>query len=60
MNLLYVTIDNTLYAHYAGAEAYPDGDYPFPPEPNDVPDYTGAINANPHAAIETTHGLAQK
>ena len=37
MNLLYVAIDNTLYAHYAGAEAYPDGDYHFPPKPDDVP-----------------------
>ena len=60
MNLLYLAIDNTLYAHYAGAEAYPDGDYPFPPEPNDVPDYTGAVDANARAAIKTTHGMAQK
>jgi len=60
INLLYVAIDNTLYAHYAGAEAYPDGDYPFPPEPDDVPDYTGAVDANARAAIKMTHGMAQK
>jgi len=59
-NLLYVAIDNTLYAHYAGVEAYPAGDNPFPPEPDDVPDYTGAVDANARAAIKTTHGLAQK
>jgi hypothetical protein len=47
MNLLYVAIDDTPYAHYAGGEAYPDADYPFPNEPNGVPDYTGAINATP-------------
>jgi hypothetical protein len=40
MNLLYVAIDDTLYAHYAGSEAYPDADYPFPDKPDDVPDYT--------------------
>jgi hypothetical protein len=42
---------DTLYAHYAGGEAYPNADYPFPDKPDDVPDYTGTINANAHAAI---------
>jgi hypothetical protein len=37
MNLLYVAIDDTLYAHYAGAEAYPNNDYPFPPSPPTCP-----------------------
>ncbi len=60
MNLLYVAIDDTLYAHYAGGEVHPDDDYPFPDEPADVPDYTGAINVNAHAAIKTTHAMAQK
>jgi len=60
MNLLYVAIDNTLYAHYASAEAYPDGDYPFPPKPDDMPDYTGAVDANARAAIKMTHIMAQK
>jgi hypothetical protein len=59
MNLLYVTIDDTLYAHYAGGEAYPNDNYPFPDKPADVPDYTGAINANARAAIKTTHDMAQ-
>jgi hypothetical protein len=60
MNLLYVAINDTLYAHYAGGEAYPDDDYPFPNKPADVPDYTGAIDANARAAIKTTHAMAQK
>jgi len=60
MNLLFVAINNTHYAHYAGTEACPDGDYPFPPEPDDVPNYTGAVDANARAAIKTTHGMAQK
>ena len=36
-NLLYVAIDNTLYAHYAGAEAYPAGDNPSPLSPTTCP-----------------------
>jgi hypothetical protein len=60
MNLLYVAIVDTLYAHYAGGEAYPDADYPFPNEPGDVPVYTGAIDANARAAIKTTHAMAEK
>ena len=60
MNLLYVAIDPTLYAHYAGGEAYPIADYPFPPEPTDVPDYTGATDANTRLNIKTTHAMAVK
>jgi hypothetical protein len=60
MNLLYVAIDDTLYAHYAGGEAYPDDDYPFPDEVADVPGYTGAVDTNARAAIKTTHAMAQK
>jgi hypothetical protein len=60
MILLYVAIDDTLYAHYAGGEAYPDDNYPFPNEFADVPDYTGAVDANACAAIKTTHTMAQK
>jgi hypothetical protein len=60
MNLLYIAIDDTLYAHYASGEAYPDDDYPFPNKVTAVPDYTGALNANASAAIKTTHAMAQK
>ncbi len=60
MNLLYIAIDDTLYAHYAGGKAYPDDDYPFPDKVTDVPDFTGAIDANARAAIKRTHTMAQK
>ena len=60
MNFLYVAIHPTLYTHYAGGEAYPINDYPFPPEVNDVPDYTGAIDSNDRVAIKTTHTMALK
>ena len=60
MNLLYVAINDTLYAHYAGGEAYPDTNYSFPDKPDNVPDHTGAIDANARAAIKTTHAMAQK
>ena len=60
MNLLYVAIDDTLYAHYSGGKAYPDANYPFPPKPNNVPDYTGAIDTNACTAIKMMHRLAQK
>ena len=43
MNLLYVAIDDMLYSHYSSGEAYPIADYPFPPEPDNVPDYTGPL-----------------
>jgi hypothetical protein len=42
------------------AVRYPDDNYPFPNKPADVPDYTGAIDANACAAIKTTHAMAQK
>ena len=54
MNLLYVAIDPTLYAHYARSEAYPINGYPLPPEVNDVPNYTSAVDSNYCAAIITT------
>ena len=60
MNLLYVAIDDTLYSHYSSGEAYPIANYPFPPKPDNVPDYTGAVNTNQRAAIKTTQSLAQK
>ena len=60
MNLFYIAIDDTLYAHYAGGNAYPDDNYSFPNEVADVPDYTGAVDVNTHAAIKTMHAMAQK
>jgi hypothetical protein len=46
MNLLYVAINPTLYRHYSGIKAYPNSDYPFPPEVVDVPNYSGCTNTN--------------
>jgi hypothetical protein len=60
MNLLYVAINPTLYSHYSGGEAYPDADYPFPPEVTDVPNYIGCTNTNNRANIKVTHGMALK
>jgi hypothetical protein len=60
MNLLYVAVNPNLYKHYAGNEAYPDGDYPFPNEVPNVPDYTGTIDFNDCTAKKCTHGMALK
>jgi hypothetical protein len=59
MNLLYIAIKDTLYAHYAGSEMYPDDNFPFPDKVTDVPDYTGAVIGNARAAINTTLTMAQ-
>jgi hypothetical protein len=60
MNLLYVAVNPDLYKHYAGNEAYPNRDYPFPNKGPDVPNYTGAINSNNRAAKKCTHEMALK
>jgi hypothetical protein len=60
MNHLCVAIDPTLYSHYSGGKAYPDVDYPFPPEIVDVPNYSGCTNTNDHANVKVTHGMALK
>ncbi len=54
MNLLFVVVDPDLYKHYAGNKAYPNGDYPFPNEVPDVPNYTGTINSNDCATKKCT------
>ncbi len=60
MNLLYVAVNPDLYKHYAGNVAYPDRDYPFPNEVPDVPNYTGTIDSNNHAAKKCTHRMVLK
>ncbi len=60
MNLLYVAVNPNLYKHYAGNKAYPDGDYPFPNEVPDMPNYTGTVNSNDHATKKCTHGMVLK
>jgi hypothetical protein len=54
VNLLYLSINPTLYGHYFGGKAYPDADYPFPPEVMDVPNYSGCTNINDHAKVQGT------
>jgi hypothetical protein len=58
MNLLYVAIDPTLYGHYFGGKAYPNADYPFPPEIADVTNYSGCTDTNDCANVKVTHGMA--
>jgi hypothetical protein len=60
MNLLYVAIDLTLYGYYSGGKAYPDADNPFPPEVEDVPNYSGCTNTNNCTNVKVTHGMALK
>jgi hypothetical protein len=60
MNLLYIAIDPTLYGHYSGGKAYPNVDYPFPPEVVDVPNYSGCTDTNNSANVKVTHGMALK
>jgi hypothetical protein len=58
MNLLYIAINPTLYGHYSGGKAYPDADYPFPPEVTGVPNYSGCTDTNNCANVKVTHGMA--
>ncbi len=60
MNLLYVAINPTLHGHYAGSKAYPNADYPFPPEVANNPKYSGSTNTNNHANVKVTHSMALK
>jgi hypothetical protein len=60
MNLLYVAIDPTLCSHYSSSKAYPNADYPFPPEIVDVLNYSGCASNNNHANVQVTHSMALK
>ncbi len=60
MNLLYIAVDPILYKHNLGGEAYPDADYPIPPEVADVPNYSGCTDTNDCANVKVTHGMALK
>ena len=54
MNLLYCALPPELYANYTD-EAYPAGNYPFPGEVDDVPDYAMATSDNDRATIKAQH-----
>jgi hypothetical protein len=60
MNLLYVTVDPTLYTHFLSGEAYPTNQYPFPNYIDEVPNFTSCNNDNDCAAAKITHAIALK
>ena len=59
-NTLHVAVDPSLYTHYSAGEAYPDKQYPFPTNIDEVPDFTACNDNNNHAAAKITHVIAQK
>ena len=59
MNLLYVAVPPTVYAHYT-AEPYPVGMYPYPPRPTDAPNFVGANGSNEREARKVTHAIETK
>lgn len=59
MNLLYVAVPPTVYAHYT-VEPYPVGMYPYPPRPTDAPNFVGAHGSNEREARKVTHALETK
>jgi hypothetical protein len=46
MNLLYVAVDPALYNHYLDGKACPAGQYPFPNDVDEVPNFTTCNNDN--------------
>ena len=60
MNLLYVMVDPGLCTHYSAGKAYPDDDYPFPDDVNEVPDFMACNNDNNHATAKITHTILLK
>jgi hypothetical protein len=60
MNLLYVAVDPALYTHYLAGEAYPAGQYSFPNDVDEVPNFTTCNNNNNHAASKIMHTIAPK
>jgi hypothetical protein len=60
MNLLYVAVDPALYTHYSAGEAYPAGQYPFPNDVDEVPNFSTCNDDNDWAAAKITHAIALK
>jgi hypothetical protein len=60
MNLLYVAVDTALYTHYLAGKAYSAGQYPFPNDIDEVPNFTTCNDDNDRAAARITHGIALK
>jgi hypothetical protein len=58
MNLLYVAVNLALYTHYSAGEAYPTGQYPFPNDVDEIPDFTTCSDNNDRAEAKITHAIA--
>jgi hypothetical protein len=52
ISLLYVKVDPFLYTHYSASKAYPNAEYPFPDNVNEVPNFTACTNNNKHTAAK--------
>ncbi len=59
MNLLYVAVPPSVYAHYT-AEPYPVDMYPYPPRPTDAPVFIGAADNNDREARKIAHAIDVK
>ncbi len=55
-----MAVDPALYIHYSAGKAYPTGQYPFPNDVDEVPDFTTCNNDNNCAAAKITHTIALK
>jgi hypothetical protein len=62
VNLLYITVDPSLYTHHSTGEAYPHAMDPFPNNVDGVvPNFTTCTNNNKPAAVnKITHAILLK
>ncbi len=59
MNLLYVAVPPSVYAHYTN-KPYPAGMYPYPPRPTDAPNFAGAVGGNERENRKIAHAIEVK
>ena len=59
MNLLYVAVPPSVYAHYTN-EPYPENMYPNPPRPSDAPNFIGAADNNDRESQKIAHAIDVK
>jgi hypothetical protein len=52
INLLYMAVGPSLYAHYSAGKSYPQDMYSFPDNVNEMPNFTACTNDNEHAAAK--------
>ena len=60
MNLLYSSVDPSLYTHYSASKAYLQDMYPFPDNVDEVPNFTARTNDNKRAATKFLHAILLK